>query len=66
MKKLIKKGAKLAHTLIDILVEEIAGVKLSKEKKKSNGKEKNINRSRNSSGNTSDQHLRQEELEKYE
>jgi hypothetical protein len=56
MKKLIKQGAKLAHILIDILAEEIAGGKSLKEKKKSNGKKENHNRSRNSF-NSANKHI---------
>lgn len=59
MKKLIKQGAKLAHVLIDLVVE-IAGEKSSKEKKKNNGKEKNFNRSRLRIGNSAGKHIQKE------
>lgn len=62
MKKLIKQGAKLAHILIDILAEEIAGEKSSKEKKKNNGKEKNFNRSSLRIGNSAGKHIRKKEV----
>lgn len=57
MKKLVKQGAKLVHIFIDLLADEIAGRKRPKEKKKSNGKSKNINSSGNGISNRTDKHI---------
>ena len=65
MKKLIKQGAKLAHVLIDMLAEEIAEKPL-KEKKKKNGTNKENNSSRRSISDSTNQHIHEKEVEKYE
>jgi len=62
MKKLIKQGAKLAHVLIDMLAEEIAGKPLKKEKKKKNGTNKKNNSSSDSSCNGTNQYLHKEKV----
>lgn len=61
MKKLIKQGAKLAHVIIDMLAEEIAGKPLKKEKKRKNGNKKD-SKNRISGGNGANQHLYKKEV----